>query len=134
MVAVVTGEPVHLASNTPVHLASNTAVHIASDAAVRAGDRLAMEVVTVSGRAAEVIVRIRLDSVEIWHHEHLSAVFDRQILRAWLADPWDLLADDEVCFSLDRRSDPRGRIAVSLPHVGLWPLSPNVLASLRDRI
>jgi hypothetical protein len=86
---------------------------------VRVGDRLAIEVVTVSGLAAKVVVRVRLDTVEIWHHEHLSAVLDRQTLRAWLAEPWDLLVVDEVRFGLDRCVDPRGRFVMSLPDVGL---------------
>jgi hypothetical protein len=104
------------------------------DESVGAGERLAMEVVTVSGRAAEVVFRVRLDSVEIWHHEHLSAVLDRQILRDWLSDPWDLLAVDEVRLNLDRSVDPLGRYALSLPDVGMWPFSPGVLASLWERV
>ena len=87
----------------------------------------------MSGRAAEVVFRVRLDTVEIWHHEHLSAVLDRQILRAWLSDPWDLFVVDEVRLSLDRSVDPLRRYALSLPDVGMWPFSPNVLASLWER-
>jgi hypothetical protein len=93
--------------------------------------RYRMEVITISGRAAEVEFRIRRESVEIWSREHCCAVLDRQMLRAWLAAPEaSALVVDEVTFA----TDASGRAALDLPHVGLWPLAPHVLAGLRDRV
>jgi len=96
--------------------------------------RCYVEVVTTSGRAAAVEFRIRMDTVEVWHHDHCSGVFDREELRSWLAHPFKPLVVDEVAFSLDRMVDHNGRVALSLPDVMAWTLSPLTLANLQDRV
>jgi hypothetical protein len=55
-------------------------------------------------------------------------------LRTWLNGPDRPLAVDEVIFSVDRMIDVDGRIAVNLPDVMVWPLSPRDLEILRRRI
>lgn len=98
-------------------------------------DRWVIEVVTVSGRAAAVEFRFRLDFVEVWSREHLCAAIDRDLLRAWLSEqPRKPLALDEVALSMDRMVDHQGRVAISLPDVRAWTLSPVDLVNLRDRV
>jgi hypothetical protein len=96
--------------------------------------RYSLEVQTVSGRAAAVEFRVRLDSVEVWHHDHCSGVFDREGLRCWLGQPHEPLVVDEVAFSLDRNVDQDGRVAISLPDVLVWTLSPSTLLCLRSKL
>jgi hypothetical protein len=97
--------------------------------------QFAMEVVTTSGRAASVELRIRSETVEIWHHDCCIAVFDRRALRTWLAEPLpEPLMAGEVTFSLDRSVDSDGRVAVSLPDVLVWTLAPAALDVLRRRV
>jgi hypothetical protein len=91
------------------------------------------EVVTSSGRAASVEFRFRFDWVEVWHHDHCAAVLDRETLREWLAGPDDPLSVDELTLSLDRLVDRDGRIAITLPDVTEWTLSPDLEADLRRR-
>jgi hypothetical protein len=98
------------------------------------GNRLTVEVVTVSGRAAAVGLHLRQDRVEVWHHLRRVAEFDRPTLRRWLAAPQGPLSDGEVVLSLDRLIDVEGRVAISLPDVQLWPFSPGELDILRRRI
>jgi hypothetical protein len=93
-----------------------------------------IEVVTVTGRAAAVEVRLRPDGVEIWHHRTLAATFDRARFGHWLDDPAMPLERAGVSFSLDRMVDVRGRVAISLPDVLAWALSPTELAALELRI
>lgn len=93
--------------------------------------RFAMEVVTLSGRAATVEFRIRAETVEIWHHGRCSGVLDRFLLRSWLAAPDRPIVVDEVAFSLDRMVDSDGRVALSLPDVLVWTLAPVVLQELQ---
>lgn len=96
-----------------------------------------LEVVTASGRAAAVTFRIRREEVEIWHHDHCSAVFVRDELRAWLGDTDGRrrpLAVDEVAFSMDHLVDDTGRVAISLPDVMVWTIDPHSLHTLRQLI
>lgn len=95
---------------------------------------LLLEVVTVNGRAAAVEVRLRLATVEIWHHRALTATFDRAVFRKWLGDPSSPLASDGAVFSLDRTVDAHGRIALGLPDVLAWALSPTELHTLDRRV
>jgi hypothetical protein len=97
-------------------------------------NRLTVEVVTVSGRAAAVELRLGPDRVEIWHYLSKIAVFDRAALRDWLADPDRPLAEGKAVFSLDHLIDVDGRIALSLPDVVVWPFSPKDLDLLRNRV
>jgi hypothetical protein len=97
-------------------------------------DRFLLEVVTTSGSAAVVEFRILLDTVEVHHAGHCCGALDRDFLRNWLAEPGRPLVVDEVAFSLDRMVDQQGRVALSLPDVMVWTLSPVVLAELQKRI
>lgn len=83
-----------------------------------------MEIVTISGRAASVEFRVADAVVEIWHHEKSCAVFDRDDLRSWLADPGQRLRTGSVEFCVDRTVDRTGRVALSLADVNAWTLSP----------
>jgi hypothetical protein len=75
-----------------------------------------------------------MDTVEVWHHKRCAAVFDRELLRFWLAQPDAPLEVDEVVFSLDRAVDQDGRVAISLLDVVCWTFSPVTLKSLRKRV
>lgn len=97
-------------------------------------DRLHVEVVTASGRAAAVEFRVRRDWVELWHWEHCCAVLDREALHTWLARPGAALVVDEAAFTLDRMVEEQGRVALSLPDVLVWTLSDAELAALRRHI
>ena len=105
-----------------------------ADAEALPGERLTLEVVTQTGRAACVEVRLRAGRAEIWHHRALLAVFDREILRKWLGDPGSPLASETVTFSLDRMVDVHGRVAISLPDVHVWTLSPTEMETLQRRV
>jgi hypothetical protein len=96
--------------------------------------RCSVEVQTVSGRAGAAEFRCRLDFVEVWSREHCCGVLDRDVLREWLARPGRPLVADEVALSHDRMVDRLGRVAISLPDVRAWTLSPLELANLRDRV
>jgi hypothetical protein len=100
-------------------------------------DVFLIEVVTMSGRAASVELRLRRDRVEVWHHGHCSGVFVRNLLRSWLDDPDSrrlALVVDEVAFSVDRMVDAAGRVAISLPDVTVWTIDPRSLEGLRKLI
>lgn len=101
-----------------------------------APDRLSLEVVTGSGRAALIDIRVRLDLVEVWSNgEHCCGVVDRDVLRAWLiAQPRTSLCFDEVVISTDHSLDIRGRIAISLTDVHAWTLSPHEQEKLLQRV
>jgi hypothetical protein len=88
------------------------------------GRRVRVEVVTTSGRGAALEFRVRSDTVELWHREHLAAVFDRDVLGAWLREPGNPMVVDEATLTVDRQVDCDGRVAVSLPEVNAWVLSP----------
>lgn len=97
--------------------------------------RLRMEVVTSSGRAASIEFRFRLDTVEVWHHEHCSGIFDMARLRDWMLNPEDLpLVVDEVTFTLDLTGDREKRVALTLPDVDAWILAPAALENLRKSL
>lgn len=99
-----------------------------------AGRRIAVEVVTVSGRAASVEFRLLHATVEIWHRRQLCAVFDRRHLRSWLATPGKPLLKGPVELCFDRTVDRAGRVALSLPDVNEWTLSPTELEELRAHL
>lgn len=104
------------------------------DARALPDPRLLLEVVTVNGRAAAVEILVRLGTVEIRHHRTLTATFDRAVFRKWLDDPNSPLASDGAIFSLDRTVDVHGRIAIGLPDVPAWALSPTELHALHRRV
>jgi hypothetical protein len=92
---------------------------------------LTLEVVTQTGRAAAVELRLQSATVEIWHHRTLVAALDRDVFRKWLGDPATPFAGDQVTFSLDRMVDLHGRVAITLPDVLAWTLSPSEQHTLR---
>lgn len=96
--------------------------------------RVRVEIVTMSGPAAVVVFRFRMDLVEVWRDGHCCGVFDRERLRAWLAEPIHPLVRDEVTLTLDRAVDNRGRVAITLPDVRAWTLSPVELMNLQERV
>jgi len=93
------------------------------------------EVVTASGPAAAIRFRIRSDYVEVWSEQRCCGVYDRNMLRTWLIrrPSWPLVIG-EVTFSVDRYVDCDGRVAISLPGVQAWTLSPDVDAKLRELV
>jgi hypothetical protein len=95
---------------------------------------VALEVVTTSGRAAAIELRLTGQQVEIRHHGNRVAVLERDLLRRWLAGPRQALAVEGITFSLDRAVDVQGRVAISLPDVRNWTLSPTELHTLRRRL
>jgi hypothetical protein len=87
-----------------------------------------------SGRGAALEFRIRVDTVELWHHEHLAAGFDRDDLADWLREPGAPLVVDEATLAVDWKVDRLGRVAVTLPDVDAWTLSPTELDTLYRRV
>jgi hypothetical protein len=93
---------------------------------------IAFEVVTSSGRAAAVRLRIVNADVEVIHHGRRCGVFGRKELMAWINElPKRPLVADDVAWSVDRWVDRNGRVAISLPDVMAWTLSPDSLTELR---
>ncbi len=90
----------------------------------RPDQRLALEVLTLTGRATSVELQLSEVTVEVWHHRQLATVLDRTTLRRWLAEPGQDLVSDGVTLSLDRMVDVRGRVAISLPDVRAGPCPP----------
>jgi hypothetical protein len=98
--------------------------------------RFQVEVVTTSGRAAGVEFWRRLEVVEIWHHRRKVGVLDRERLSGWLAEPESdvPLEVNMVALTFDRAVDRRGRVAITLPDVEAWTLSPAALAGLQSLV
>jgi hypothetical protein len=89
-----------------------------------------VEVITTSGCAQAVELRIQPDLIEVWCRDHCCGAFDRQKMRSWLADPGRPLTTGEVTLSQDPRSGGE-RIAISLDDVMAWTISPADLATVR---
>jgi hypothetical protein len=70
-------------------------------------------------------------TIEVWYRQQRSAIFERKRMRAWLAHPARWLTEGEVTFSVDPRSDGE-RIAVTLPDVLTWTLSPKEQVQLTE--
>ena len=103
--------------------------------AIRDGDRLSFEVVTHSGRAAGIEFRFKGDVMDVWRAETHLATFSRAILRGWLAAlPPRPLVDGTVILSTDGSLDSAGGVALSLPDLTAWVLSPSVLTKLRNGV
>jgi hypothetical protein len=96
--------------------------------------RVPVELLTASGCNVRIEFRIRRDTVELWHHEHLAAAFDRAVLSAWLHDPADDLVVDEARLHVDWQVDVFGRVAVTLSDVDAWTISPAELDLLYRRV
>jgi hypothetical protein len=92
--------------------------------------RFTLMVIDAWSREAAVEVAIRLDTVEIWSGQRCRAVFDREVLRDWLALPKGVLAVDDVMWT-----SAGERVEVTIDALVPWrPLEPDVLADLRRRI
>jgi hypothetical protein len=99
------------------------------------GGWVPFEVLTASGQAVEIGLRIRLSDVDCWRGDRCCGVFDRVELRHWLDQmPRVPLSAGEVVLSVDRFVDQRGRVAITLPDVRAWTLNPATLAVLQDLI
>lgn len=92
--------------------------------------QLSVEVVTRSGRAAEVEFRLSNSAVEVWHRGTLTAWFDRHDVGSWLADPGPRLRGTAMEFTSPHAS----AVAITLFEVQEWQLSPADLAGLRDLV
>ena len=79
------------------------------------------------GGGSHVEVRIRRDFVEFWHRDRCGGVFDRRLLREWLAYPDGRLSVDDVSLVALRGED----VGLILDRVGSWELGRNVVAGLR---
>ena len=97
---------------------------------------IGFEVVLISGRAAGLGFRIQVDDVELWRGDVVRlAVFRRDRLREWLGVlPSAPYAAGVAELSADRSLDSRGGVALSLPGLRCWVLSPWTLASLQERV
>jgi hypothetical protein len=96
--------------------------------------RMTIEVVTVSGRAAGVELHLAPGTLSVRHHGEQVAVVDRRQFRRWLRQPHRALTVQDVTFSIDRALDVEGRLAIALPDVHCWALSPTDAEKLRQRI
>jgi hypothetical protein len=77
--------------------------------------------------ASQVEIRVRLDFVEVWHHEHCGGVLDRAVLHDWLGEPRGALLTDEVALVAMRG----GQVAFKLHGHGTWHLNQSAVAELR---
>jgi hypothetical protein len=93
-------------------------------------NRVAIEALDGAGRAVAIDVSITYDSVEVWAGDWRCAVFDRALLRAWLALPYGFLVIGDITWG----STETG-VAITVDHlVPWWDLSPADLERLRHWI
>jgi hypothetical protein len=96
---------------------------------------LSIEVVTRSGRAAGIVIRVLADRVEFWRDDHCVGRFNREHLRGWLTAPHCAIRVGTVTLSQapesDRTPERDDRVAISLPDVPEWAFSPRSLDDLR---
>lgn len=89
-----------------------------------------VEVLTTSGRAARVEFHVTPANVEVWRAQGRApaacvAQVDTWQVRQWLASPTGTLRAGDLSIELDGSLDrERPRLAVSLPDVNVWSLSP----------
>lgn len=95
--------------------------------------RILVGVVTTTGQARFVELRVRLETVEAWYVEGLVAIFDRNRLHEWLSRPSGWIAEGSVVFSVDPRPS-EDRVEIELPDVRRWTLSAQEQASLKARV
>jgi hypothetical protein len=76
------------------------------------------------GSARAVEFRLRMDFLEVWRDDACLAVFDRDVLHDWLADPDGELGQDDVTFTIDHATGTGDRLMIRLPNVRRWALSP----------
>ena len=101
------------------------------------GYRVFVELVTTAGPAAQLEIRVKDQTVELWRGTTCTAVFDREHLREWM-DAMNETAPPPACgdvyFHLDRRVDQNGRVAITMPDVNAWTFSPRAYNDLRTRL
>jgi hypothetical protein len=93
-------------------------------------NRVMFEVLDGAGNEVTVEVTIRLDTVDLHCHGRSRAVFDRDVLRAWLRRPEGVLAVDDVTLAT-----VDGRVGMAIDPLVTWSrLSPLVLIELEGRV
>lgn len=84
-----------------------------------------IEVVTTSGRAARVDLKVTPANVEVWRAKACVARVDTWQVQQWLASPTGTLSAGDVAINFDASLDrDHPRVAVTLPDVTAWSLSP----------
>lgn len=96
--------------------------------------RVFLDVVTSSGASACLELRILSERVDVWRGTGCAAIFDRDHLRGWLEHPEDRLGIGDVTLSLDRHVDVEGRIAIAMPDIHGWALTPRIVTDLRHHL
>jgi hypothetical protein len=93
--------------------------------------RVCIPVVGPDGRAQDVELMVRRDTVECRADGLARAVFDRDEMREWLASPVGVLESDDVRLS----RVAAGQLAISVHKTLPWRLVPSYLvAALRERV
>lgn len=91
---------------------------------------LSFAVVDVGGDVVLVEIAFHRDTVEVFCLSRNRAVFDREVLRAWLAEPEGWLTEDDVSWR-----DDEGELQILIePVVAWWPVGWVVGAGLRERV
>jgi hypothetical protein len=92
--------------------------------------RVCIPVVGRDGRAQDIELVVRRDTVDCRADGLSRAVFDRHEMREWLAEPVSMLESDDVRFSRFC-----SQLAVSVHETLPWRLVPPYLvAALRERV
>jgi hypothetical protein len=89
---------------------------------------------TGTGRPVRVDVAVRTETVEVWHQDRCRAVFDRGILRVWLAHPVRALFVDDVLWAAVDGGDIALAITGAASQDGPFVLPARVYDELRWRI
>ena len=91
-----------------------------------------LEILVVNDLGCEDVVSVtfRRDTVEVWADGRSRGVFEREELRAWLAEPAGSIRTDDVGLSV-----LPARVALDVGDmVSSWALAPGVLRDLRTRV
>lgn len=84
-----------------------------------------VEVLTTGGRATRVEFHVSPATVSLWRDRACVARVDTWQVRQWLASPTGTLHAGDLALDVDGSLDrERPRVAVSLPDVKAWSLSP----------
>jgi len=94
-------------------------------------NRMFLSIMTHDGESYDLDFRVRDATVQVWRGATCSATIDREDLRAWLAKPQDSFSVDDITFSHDRKVDRSGRVAITMPDITDWTLTPHDLDDLR---
>jgi hypothetical protein len=92
---------------------------------------LAVEALTMAGRAVSIMFRVRRDTIEVFEssartgNETNLAMLNRDTLTRWLAEPTEPLVSYDLTLEIDYHVDnENGRLAITTKDVLLWTLSP----------